>query len=194
MGLRKNTKKHNGIGSLTADFIILAASVVAAILLVQTQAIPAVLDSVKSLHLIGSFVAGLFFTSIFTTVPAIVALGEISNASGALIQTAFVGSIGAVIGDLIMFNFVRDRLSQHLVEVFKHRSPVRRLLMVFRVRHMRWLTFLVGGLVIASPLPDELGIGILGFARLTTARFIAISFLFNFIGIVIIGLVAGFGG
>ena len=59
-----------------------------------------------------------------------------------------------------------------------------------KLKFFRWLTFLVGGLIIASPLPDELGISILGFSKMKVSWFIAISLVFNFIGILLIGVVA----
>ena len=48
----------------------------------------------------------------------------------------------------------------------------------------------MGGLIIASPFPDELGIGLLGFSKMRTRWFVLLSFTFNFIGIFLIGLVA----
>jgi hypothetical protein len=46
-----------------------------------------------------------------------------------------------------------------------------------------WLAPVVGALVIASPLPDELGITLLGIARLRNWQFVVLSFIFNFAGI-----------
>jgi hypothetical protein len=48
----------------------------------------------------------------------------------------------------------------------------------------------VGAVIIASPLPDELGLALLGFSRIDRRYFFAISYTMNFIGIVLIGLAA----
>ena len=61
---------------------------------------------------------------------------------------------------------------------------------MFRFKHFRWLTLLAGALLIASPLPDELGIALLGFSKVSTRYFAILSFVFNFLGILGIGFTA----
>ena len=174
---------------LLQDVVIIILSVLVAVVLVRTEIIIKLLTSAKELEILGSFVAGMFFTSIFTTAPAIVALGEIAHANS-VISTALLGGMGALVGDLIIYKFVRDRLSEHLGELIKHQGGGKRLRMLFKLKYFRWLTFLVGGFIIASPLPDELGVSLLGFSKMRMRFFIALSFGFNFIGIILIGLVA----
>jgi hypothetical protein len=48
----------------------------------------------------------------------------------------------------------------------------------------------LGALIIASPLPDELGLVFLGISKLKTRYFLPLSFVLNFFGILIIGLIA----
>src|SRR3989304_3240061 len=55
----------------------------------------------------------------------------------------------------------------------------------FRLRFFRWLIAFLGALVIASPLPDELGLMMMGFSKMRTLFFIPISFLLNSLGILI---------
>ncbi|MEK7645337.1 MAG: hypothetical protein AAB391_03425 [Patescibacteria group bacterium] len=171
------------------DFLILAVSIILAVLLVKTGVLSQLLISTGHGQYLGSFVAGLFFTSVFTTAPAIVALGQIA-ALNTIILTAFFGAIGSTIGDVIMFRFIRDRFSEHLLEVVSHNTTTKRVGAIFRRRSFRLFTFFVGGMIIASPLPDELGIGLLGMSHLKMRRFVPISFVCNFIGIVLIGLAA----
>ena len=63
-------------------------------------------------------------------------------------------------------------------------------MVLFKLRSFRWLTFFAGGFIIASPLPDELGIALLGFSKLKTSLFVPLSFTFNFLGICLIGIAA----
>lgn len=183
-------KKHKHVANgFFRDLGIIALSVVVAIILVRTDAIVGILTRTQELEFIGSFIAGMFFTSIFTTAPAIVTLGEIAQ-EYSLFLTAVVGAAGAVVGDLIIFSFVKDRFSDHLMELIKTQGMGRRLLKIFRRRSSRWITFLIGGLIIASPLPDELGVSLLGFSKMKMKGFIVVSFIFNAIGIFLIGLAA----
>jgi hypothetical protein len=57
--------------------------------------------------IIASFLAGLFFTSFFTTAPAVVALGQIALNNNIAIVSVF-GALGAVCGDAINGVSVRD--------------------------------------------------------------------------------------
>ncbi|KKU22497.1 MAG: hypothetical protein UX31_C0001G0015 [Candidatus Nomurabacteria bacterium GW2011_GWA1_46_11] len=175
--------------SLMTDFVIVVFSIFIAVVLVRTEMLTDFLTSTKELEIFGSFIAGMFFTSVFTTAPAIVTLGEIANANS-IILTAVFGAFGAVIGDIIIFSFVRDRLSIHLLELVKHRGVGKRLRALIKMKYFRWFTFLAGGLIIASPFPDEIGIGLMGFTRLRLSWFVPISLVFNFIGIMVIGLIA----
>jgi len=181
-----NNRKNN---FLLQDAAIIALSIFIAIILVKTEILVKLLTSAKELEILGSFIAGMFFTSIFTTALAIVALGEIAHANSVFL-TAVFGAFGAVIGDLIIFRFVRDRLSAHLLELVKHQGIGKRFRVLLKMKYFRWFTFLLGGLIIASPFPDELGVGLISFARLRLSWFVPISFAFNFIGILLIGLIA----
>lgn len=171
------------------DVLIIALSIGAAVLMLQTNVLVTLLTSTKEMEFLGSFIAGLFFTSVFTTAPAMVALGEIAHANSILPVIIF-GALGATIGDVIIFRFIRDHFSEHLFELAQHRSTFRRMRALLKMRIFRWVSFFVGGLIIASPFPDELGIGLLGFSKMRTFWFIPLSFVFNAIGILMIGLIA----
>jgi len=66
------------------DVGIIFLSILVAIILVQTETLSKILTATKELKLIGSFVAGMFFTSVFTITPAAAALGEIARANSIL--------------------------------------------------------------------------------------------------------------
>lgn len=171
------------------DAAIVVSSVIIAVILARTGVLTNILTSTKELELLGSFIAGIFFTSVFSTAPAIVTLGEIARANS-IVLTAAVGAAGAVLGDLVIFRFIRDRLAEHLAELVKHQKGRKRIEALLKRRLFRWLTFFVGGLIIASPLPDEIGIGLLGFSKMRMAWFTLLSFTLNFSGILLIGIVA----
>lgn len=158
--------------------------------MVKTHILSGVLASASEIKSLSSLVAGFFFTSIFTTAPAIVALGEIAK-NGSVFYTAFFGAIGSLLGDLIIFKFIRDELADHMYQILKHEKWWRRVHhLTFHLRYFRWFTFFLGGLIIASPLPDELGISLLGLSKMKTRHFMPISFIFNFLGILAISLLA----
>ncbi len=178
----------NHKNNLIKDISIVALSVLIAIILVKTEVIINIIASSKQLELFGSFIAGMFFTSIFTVAPATVVLAEIAQ-TNSVFWVAFFGGLGAMIGDMVIFRFVKNRLSTDILYMLK-KSKSERLLSIFRLRIFRWLIAFLGALVIASPLPDELGLTMMGFSNINTSLFIPISFLLNSLGILIIGLIA----
>lgn len=169
---------------LIRDVGIVIISIFVAIILVRLQILDAVLSAARSTQLLGVFVSGLFFTSAFTTPLSIVALGELSL-TVPVWTVAVIGALGAMIGDLIIFTFIRDTFQEDIEEYLKI-HPHRKIQHFFRKRMFRWLTPCIGALIIASPLPDELGLALMGMSRMKRRDLIVISFLFNFFGILLI--------
>ena len=178
----------NHKNNLIKDVSIIALSVLIAVILVETGVLINILASSKKLELFGSFIAGMFFTSVFTVAPATVVLVEIARLNS-IFWVAILGGAGAMIGDLIIFRFVKNKLSEDILYLLK-KSKSERLISIFRLRIFGWLIAFLGALVIASPLPDELGLAMMGLSKIKTSLFIPISFLLNSLGILIIGLIA----
>lgn len=124
----------------------------------------------------------------FTTAPAIAILGEFSR-NNSIFVVVLLGAFGSMLGDYIIFLFMRDRVSQDLHFLLGH-SRSRRLQAIFKTRLFHFLTPFAGALVIASPLPDELGLAILGLSKMDEKVFFPVSFVFNALGILIISWVA----
>ena len=100
-------------GLLFRDLLLVIFSIALAVLIVKTGVLKDFLVVSKERTVLGSFFAGIFFTSIFTVIPATVVLVEMHETNSVLIVSLF-GGFGALVGDLIIFNFVKDRLSQDL--------------------------------------------------------------------------------
>ncbi|MSR70467.1 hypothetical protein EXS62_00260 [Candidatus Kaiserbacteria bacterium] len=173
---------------LLQDFFIIAASIALAVAIVRYDLVQLLLLHLGGGKTLVAFVAGLFFTSIATTAPAMAVLGELSLNNN-LFFVAVVGGAGAVIGDYILFVFVRDRVSDDIAYLLA-RTGTPRFFKIFHRRSFKRVLPFLGGLIIASPLPDELGLALLGISKMPTSRFLAISFAFNTVGILLIGLVA----
>lgn len=136
----------------------------------------------------GSFLAGMGFTSLFTLAPASVVLMEIANVYSPL-PVALIGAAGAVLGDLLIFMFVRDSLSDGAMMLLN--APLRQRLRVLRHHPLlHWILPLTGAIIIASPLPDELGLALMGFSKMDARVFIPISYVMNLLGILGITMLA----
>lgn len=170
------------------DLALIAASVAVAAVIVKTNLVHQALEFSGDGVILTSFVAGLFFTSLFTTAPAIVVLGELAL-EGNLLLVAVVGGLGAVVGDYLLYAFVRDRISADAS--FLLRGPrFKRFWHIINRSHFRRVMPIVGALIIASPFPDELGLALLGVSSISTRSFFILSFSMNALGILLIGIAA----
>ena len=179
---------NNHKNNLMRDLGIIILSIVIAVILVKTGALKSLLTSTQELKFIGSFVAGIFFFFFFTAAPAPVVLAEIAQ-SNSIFWVAFFGGIGALVGDLIIFRFIKDSLSEDFLYLIK-KSKSERLISIFQLRLFRRVMPFIGALIVASPLPDELGLTMMGLSKMKTSLFIPLSFLLNFLGIMTVGLIA----
>lgn len=186
--LNYNSLLNNHENNLIRDLAIVILSIFIAIILAKTGALENIITSTQEMRFIGSFIAGILFVSVFTAAPATVALGEIAQ-SNSVIVVAIIGGLGALLGDLIIFRFVKDKLSEDLLYLL--RTPgSERLTSIFKMRIFQWLVPFMGALIIASPLPDEIGVAMLSLSKMKNSLFIPLSFVLNSVGILIIGLIA----
>ena len=179
---------NNHQNNLIRDLVLVVFSVLIAIIFAKTGALQDLITSTQEVRFIGSFIAGILFVSVFTAAPAAVALVEIAR-SNSVITVAILGGLGALIGDLIIFRFVKDRVSEHFSYLIKA-SKTERIVSIFKLKLFRWMIPFFGALIIASPLPDEIGVTILGLSKMKSSYFTLLSFLLNSAGILIIGLIA----
>ncbi len=173
---------------LIQDIIILIASIIFAVFMVKIGIARKFILSLGDFQYFGVFLAGTFFTSIFTIAPSIVVLSEFAQNTPLFILAVF-GGLGAFAGDYIIFSFIKDRVADDLKYLFSL-SKKDRFFFIHQTRLLRFLIPFLGALIIASPLPDEIGIMMLGLSKVKGTTFFLISFLFNGLGILIIGTVA----
>lgn len=179
----------NPYTNLERDLSIIVISVFFAIGIVRLGVIQDIVSSIDELKIIGSFIAGFFFTSAFTIAPAAIALAEISQTTSPIL-VAFWGALGSLVGDLVIFLFIRDHFTDDVMEVLHTLKNEKKIVHFFKRGFFRWLSPVLAALIIASPLPDELAIALLGISKVRMSVFIPICLVMNFFGILIIGLIA----
>ena len=174
--------------ALEKDAIILAASLIAAYFLNRTGVFAYLINGAAHFQFLGNFLAGTFFTSIFTAAPAGVILGNIAQTSG-ILQTALVGALGALVGDFLIFRLIEDTIAKDVALALKS-SKYSHLKEIFGLRIFSWLAPFLGAVFIALPLPDELGLALMGLSKTRSVVFIPISFALHFLGISAVGIIA----
>jgi hypothetical protein len=170
------------------DITIIFLSVIIAIILAETGILVEFLTASRQFEIIGSFLGGFFLVSAFTAAPALVTITEIAQHNSALL-VAFFGAIGALIGDLLIFRFVKDSISDDIAYLLK-KTGAKRFLYIFRLRIFGWLIPFIGALIVASPLPDEIGLAMMGLSKMKTVLFVPTVFILDFLGILAVAAIA----
>jgi uncharacterized membrane protein YdjX (TVP38/TMEM64 family) len=165
--------------------VLLAASVIILLVFADHAIIRGIVEAISDSGYIGIFFTGMFLVSTFTIVPATLLLSGIAQTYGYW-ETVFIGTIGMVLGDFLIFRFIRDTISAELRPIFNSIAREKHLKALFRSPFFAWMTPVVGAAIIASPLPDELGLSILGASKMTSSRFLALVTVLDFIGVALL--------
>ncbi len=130
--------------------------------------------------LIGVFVAGMLYTFSFTaSLGALLLVSIAHDFSPGII--AVVGGIGALISDLTILKFINNDLHKEVLRLSKSRAA--KWLGATPVFRNRWFRDALGALVIASPLPDEMGVAILASTKIKEDAFMYLAFIADMVGI-----------
>lgn len=174
---------------LRRDFILIVLNVITAVVVSRLGLFELLLTFTLDSEYIMAFVAGIFFTSFFTTPFAIAVFLALAPEMNIPLMIG-IGAIGALCGDLLLFNFIRHTFKDDVDYLLKKKRIAHRFAAVFRRRVFRWVLPFVGALIIASPLPDELGIGMMGVSSMKITTLLPVSFAMNALGISLIALLA----
>jgi len=178
---KKSRKQKDNKRALIRDLAMIFIGIVFALFLSSFGIIDYIISIFKDYYIISSFIAGVFFTSVFTLAPASITLIHIAQDSP-IAGVVVWGGLGAMCGDLILFLFIKDRFAEDLKSIFKP-SSIKYILKSLHFGFMRWLSPLIGALIIASPLPDEFGITLLGMSKVKTIILVPLAFVMNMLGI-----------
>ncbi len=133
----------------------------------------------------GIFILGMFFAYGFTAAPATALMLAIAKDHN-LIIAGFFGGLGALISDLIIFSFIRSEFRDEILK-FKKEKFVMDFYVKLNPVFREYFLPVLSGFIIASPLPDEIGVILLASSfKISTRIFALISFLLNTAGILII--------
>lgn len=172
----KNWKYKN------TTFLILSIAVF--IYFIDSDPVRIFITTLGGLGYLGAFIVGILFVSTFTVAPATVALFYLADKHHP-IEIALIAGLGSVIGDYIIFRFLKDRVYKELAPIFGKykRSHLKTLI---KTPYFSWFSTILGALLILSPVPDEFGIGLLGLSKISLWRFIMITFVLDVVGIFLI--------
>lgn len=167
---------------------LLVLSVIVFFFLSGTSYAQQFIAQIGNLGYLGAFFVGALFVSSFTIAPAIVILFDLAKTLDP-VAIALVTGAGGVVGDYLMFKYLKDRVFEELTPVIAKAEgrPLRHLL---HTPYFAWLTPVIGAIIIASPFPDEVGISMLGLSKVKDWQFLALVFLLDVASVFLVVLAA----
>lgn len=164
---------------------LLVLSLVFLYFVTQTPHLQAIISAIGSLGTFGIFLVGIFFVSSFTIAPAAVVLYHMAYIQDPY-QLIFFAALGGVVGDYLIFKYLKNNVFHELVPLYDQFAARSHFHKIFSSPFFAWLTPVIGALIIASPLPDELGITMLGLSRMKTWQFVLLTFALDCLSVAMI--------
>lgn len=170
-------------------FFALILTIIIAILIFSNEKIMSPENFLVVENYLSSFTLGILYVYGFTAALSTGALLVIAKQQNIFV-TGIIAGLGALMGDLIIFKFVRGTFNGELKQFGKtgFMKKTRKFLKEHTALNMA--VPLIAYIVIASPLPDEIGVSLIAAYKNTdTKAFSIIAFLLNTTGIFIILLI-----
>lgn len=166
-------------------FLLLLLTFILAYLIFTGRDFSAFNNFVLSSGYFGTFVSGILFTYGFTAAPATAVFLILAKGQNILIS-GLIGGLGALVGDMIIFRFIRHSFADE-IEKLSQEKVINHINNKMPNLLKKYLVPVLAGFIIASPLPDEIGVSLMAVSRsISTKIFYILSYTLNTAGIFVI--------
>ncbi|MBI2031551.1 MAG: hypothetical protein HYT08_02945 [Candidatus Levybacteria bacterium] len=167
------------------NLILTGVGVAFAVFISRLEIFHSFLLGLGSLGYLGAFIGGILFVSTFTVGTGAIILLVLSESLNP-IEIGLVAGLGAVVGDVTIFRFIKDSLTDEIVSIYNHVDGDHHFTKLLHSKYFSWTLPVVGAIIVASPLPDEIGVSLMGISKMKTYQFLIVSFILNSIGIFLV--------
>ncbi len=162
------------------NYFMLFLGIVLAVFLSKNPLFERLLTQLGPYAYLSAIVAGAMFVCTFSVATGGLIILTLAKTMSP-IELILFGMLGAVIFDMIIFRSFKSSIDKEIVEVFNN-PKFSHFKKILHTKYFAWMMPLIGLLVFISPLPDELGISLLGLSKLKTYQFILISIMNHSVG------------
>jgi len=193
-GIIKTAKKIEKFEWRHRNLFYLLISIALAYFILTSSYIRDFFANAGTFGYIDSFIIGFFFPHGLTVIPATSAFLVLAENLSPLV-IALIGAVGAVISDYIIFRFIGDKLILGFEEIADDIShSLKKEIERIKTRAIKSKLFrrfipIIAGVILASPLPDELVAILFKTAKFEPKKFLIYAYIFHFIGIFIIATI-----
>lgn len=165
--------------------LLLLLTFVAAYIFASNKDFEGLRNSLSGFGYVGTFIAGLFFSYGFTAAPATAALLVLAKWQNIFIAS-IIGGLGALLADTIIFRLIRHSFADEIAKLSGEKG-ITAVAGKIPKPVLKYILPALAGFIIASPLPDEIGVALFAASTNVSGKaFTIVSFLLNTIGIFVI--------
>jgi len=179
--MRRLSWKHKNL-------LLFGLGILVTYLVLQNQWFHHFLLNLGKFGYLGAFLAGMLFVSTFTMMTGVLILLSLAKVLPAFPLVVIAG-LGAVTSDYLIFAFVRNDVGKEvslLYEELEKMGKKNHLRKLVHTKYFGWMLQVVGAFIILSPLPDELGVSLLGISNIKSTRFLLISLCSHGLGMFLV--------
>ena len=162
-----------------------------AYLIFKNSSVQEFIVNLNNINYAGTFIAGLLFSFGFSTPFAIGFFLSVSPEN--IFLTSIIGGFGALLSDLFIFKMIHVSFMDEFnrikkIELIRETNAIFKKEINAKIRIYFFYVF--AGIIIASPLPDEIGVSMLvGLTTINIRKLAIVSLITNTIGIFTILLI-----
>jgi uncharacterized membrane protein YdjX (TVP38/TMEM64 family) len=166
-------------------FMLLALTFLLAYAIFSSGDFSPVREALSHIGYLGSFLCGVGYSYGFTAGPATAILLIVSKNQN-IFLASLIGGLGSLVADMIIFKVVRHSMMDE-VEKLARTSAVKKISCSIPFSLKKYLFSSLAVFIIASPLPDEIGVTMLAVCtKIKVKTFSVISFVLNTLGIFVV--------
>lgn len=140
-------------------------------------------DKILPFQFLAEFIAGMLYTSFLTSPIALAMFLVIADSNNPII-IALIGGLGGALADFMIVKFLRSN-SKDLDEVSRQ-LQLKKIYLLLKPFNVDFLIPVIGAMIVASPLPDEIGLLMLGASKLKYRELLILTFILDTAGILLI--------
>lgn len=167
--------------------VFFIGGLILAIILASNPIFRSLISGLGTLGYLGAFIAGLLYVSSLTVGTSIVIISGLAQDLNPIL-VGLIGGLGGTLGDFLIYKFIKDDLTQEIGEMLTL-SEKELLKKLVEINIIKKLLPVIGVIIIALPLPNELGVACLGLSNFSKKQFLLISFAANAVGIALVASV-----
>lgn len=174
-----------------SNILLLLGGIAVAVFISRLPFFDSLIEATERFGYVGAVVSGFLFTSTFTAATSGLLLANFAKSLDPF-WLIICAAAGALTSDLLIFRFVKDKVSKEITPVYEQFLTKNHLHKIAHTKYFSWTLPVIGAIIMATPLPDELGVSLLGLSAMSFWKFFLVSLLSHSIAMFILISAAAF--